>query len=572
MHEDYTISQLKTDSKKLGIEGFVYEMLSWDKQYERAVLAVSSDWVKSVVVPDFETLVSLAQVARDKKLPKLKIIPLNTIPEFHMKLPKTSGLLGILSDYVQCDRKYIPIAKFLFGNVILTKTRHDAHELSKVGYKAVSINGEFFESKSSAVIIDINSKINKLTKIISQSSSVEGLFKTINLLSNLIQKKKSNLKKIDQIHGDSLERLQLAETEFGNASYSKSSLKSQINSAHNLNAQLSQRILELQKQKTNLFPKIIHFSSSIESLQQRIKLVNQNYSNNEQNSIANQLNLLNNKKSHLNAEQSKIMKVLSEETAKISVVEDRKRFRKEALLGEKSSISKEKMELKSTITTFQANIDASEQVLIKLREKEQELISTSGTSVSKLSEYDEKLDVRKGKERGITNELNRLVRESDGLDRDLLEIKSNESSLKKILDLFDLISKRSRSSPSDSLTSRLSSFVIPRSFPFLTSSFSSYSDNLETDVPEVEINSCSFSLNFMSTCSDASILAWKVVIVDFNSIFSLEMEDFSPKSASFLNLFLSSTTDIFAVSSLSTFIILLCSAFRCDFLLFNRLS
>jgi len=436
MHEDYTISQLKTDSKKLGIEGFVYEMLSWDKQYERAVLAVSSDWIKAVVVPDFETLVSLAQVARDKKLPKLKIIPLNTIPEFHMKLPKTSGLLGILSDHVQCDRKYIPIAKFLFGNVILTKTPHDAHELSKAGYKAVSINGEFFDSKSSAVIIDINSKINKLTKIISQSSSVEGLFKTINLLSNLIQKKKSYLRKIDQIHDDSLERLQLAETEFGNASYSKSSLKSQINSAHKLNDQLSQRILELQKQKENLSPKIIHFSSGIESLEQRIKLVSQNYSNNEQNSIANQLNLLNNKKSLLNSEHTKIMNELSEERAKISVVEDRKRLRKEALLSEKSSISEEKTDLESKITTFQNDIDASNQALVKLRDKEQELISTSGTSVSQLSEYDEKLNARNGKERGISNELNKLVRESDGFNRDLIEIKSKESSLKKILDLF----------------------------------------------------------------------------------------------------------------------------------------
>jgi len=436
MHEDYTISQLKTDSKKLGIEGFVYQMLSWDKRYERAVLAVSSDWIKAVVVPDFETLVSLAQVARDKKLPKLKIIPLNTIPEFHMKLPRTSGLLGILSDCVQCDRKYIPIAKFLFGNVILTKTRHDAHELSKAGYKAVSINGEFFDSKSSAVIIDINSKINKLTKIISQSSSVEGLFKTINLLSKLIQKKKSNLRKIDQIHGDSLERLQLAETEFGNASYSKSSLKSQINSAHKLNDQLSQRVLELQKQKENLSPKIIHFSSSIESLEQRIKLVDQNYSNNEQNSIANQINLLNNKKSLLNSDHTKIMKELSEERAKISVVEDRKRLRKEALLSEKSTISKEKTDLESTIIRLQTDIDASKQSLIKLRGREQELISTSGTSVSQLSEYDEKLDVRNEKERGISNELNKLVRESDGFNRDLIEIKSKESSLKKILDLF----------------------------------------------------------------------------------------------------------------------------------------
>ena len=256
------------------------------------------------------------------------------------------------------------------------------------------------------------------------------------MLSNLIQKKKSNLRKIDQIHGDSLERLQIAETEFGNASYTKSSLKSQINSAHNLNAQLSQRILELQKQKENLSPKIIHFSSSIESLEQRIKLVNQNYSNNEQNSIANQLNLLNNKKSLLNSEHTKIMKELSEETAKITVVEDRKRFRKEALLSEKSSISEEKTGLESKITTFQNDIDASNQALVKLRDKEQELISTSGTSVSKLSEYDEKLDVGNGKERGISNELNKLVRESDGFDRDLIEIKSKESSLKNILDLF----------------------------------------------------------------------------------------------------------------------------------------
>ena len=104
MHEDYTISQLKGDAKKLGIMGFVYGILSWNKQYERAVLAACADWIKAAIVPDFETLVSLAQVARNKKLPKLKIIPLNAIPEFRMKMPKTPGLLGILSDYVKCDR------------------------------------------------------------------------------------------------------------------------------------------------------------------------------------------------------------------------------------------------------------------------------------------------------------------------------------------------------------------------------------------------------------------------------------------------------------------------------------
>ena len=184
MHEDYTIAQLKGDAKKLGVIGFVYEILSWNKQYERAVLAACADWIKAAIVPDFESLVSLAQVARNKKLPKLKIIPLNAIPEFRMKMPKTSGLLGILSDYVKCDREYLPIARFLFGNIILAQTGNDAHRLSKAGYKAVSINGEFFESKTNAVTIDINSKISKFTKIISQSSTVEGLLQTITLLRN----------------------------------------------------------------------------------------------------------------------------------------------------------------------------------------------------------------------------------------------------------------------------------------------------------------------------------------------------------------------------------------------------
>src|SRR3989344_1447243 len=53
MHEDYSIAQLKEDANKLGIEGLVYEMFSWDENHERAILAVGSDWLKAVIVKDF---------------------------------------------------------------------------------------------------------------------------------------------------------------------------------------------------------------------------------------------------------------------------------------------------------------------------------------------------------------------------------------------------------------------------------------------------------------------------------------------------------------------------------------
>ena len=129
MHEDYTVAKLKEDADKLGIDGLVYEMISWDKKYERSVLAVSSDWIKAIVVKDFATLLGIAEVARTKKLPKLKIIPLDAIPKFKLTLPKEPGIIGILSDFVTADDVYSALKTFLFGNIILTESRESAYNL-----------------------------------------------------------------------------------------------------------------------------------------------------------------------------------------------------------------------------------------------------------------------------------------------------------------------------------------------------------------------------------------------------------------------------------------------------------
>jgi len=95
-----------------------------------------------------------------------------------------------------------------------------------------------------------------------------------------------------------------------------------------------------------------------------------------------------------------------------------------------------KTELESNITKSQAEKDASEKNLIELRGKEQELISTSGTSVSRLAGFDEQLDERRNKEKKITADVNRLAIELGELERVLKEIKTEESSLKKILNAF----------------------------------------------------------------------------------------------------------------------------------------
>jgi chromosome segregation protein len=118
------------------------------------------------------------------------------------------------------------------------------------------------------------------------------------------------------------------------------------------------------------------------------------------------------------------------------VIEDTKRLREKALLDEQTSFTSEKTELESNITKSQAEKDGSEKNLIELRGKEQELISTSGTSVSQLAGFDEQLDERRNKEKKITAEVNHLAIGLGELERDLKEIKTEESSLKKVLNVF----------------------------------------------------------------------------------------------------------------------------------------
>ena len=439
MHEDYTIASLKEHSHELGIEGLAYEMISWDKEYERAVLATASDWIKSFVVKDFATLLSLAEVARAKKLPKLKIIPLEAIPKFKLSVPHDASVVGVLSDFVKCDEKHAPLKTFLFGNVLLVRTRDSAMRLSKEGYKTVTVEGEFFEAKSSAVIIDINSKISKLTKIISMSTSVEGLIQSINLLKKYIQKKRFTLKKTDGIISSYKNRLSISETGLTNAEMSHSDLKSKIATIERTKAQLESRISQLGRHLEKITTDYSKEESNISSLEQIISLMHDNYADGEHTRIAAELDRLNQRRTELMASQSAIVNEQREKESQLATLlgqELAEKTKSRNLHEEQSSLNHELREIESRLNVISKEKEQANQSLVKLREKEQELIATGGTSISRLQEFDEKIGQLDEKERAYTKEINGLERQSDSLARDIRDITENEVKILKILERY----------------------------------------------------------------------------------------------------------------------------------------
>ena len=300
MHEDYAISKLKHRTQDFVIEGLVYEILSWDKKYERSVLAVSSDWIKAVVVKDFPTLISLAESVRNKKLPKLKIIPLEAIPDFKLDIPNDPAIIGILSDFVSCDPRFNSLKTFLFGNTILVDSRDSAIKISKLGHKTITLEGEFYAAKASAVVIDISSKISKLTKIINMSDSVEGLQTMISTLRHTMQKKNNLIKKYQhslKIHKD---RLNLSEQGLTVSHNTFSDIKQKITSGTKTLEQFQTRNKQLERKKDRVSTELIKQKSHLESLESQISLVRENYAKPKMNAIENEINRLNNNREEQN--------------------------------------------------------------------------------------------------------------------------------------------------------------------------------------------------------------------------------------------------------------------------------
>jgi len=439
MHEDYTVAKLKEDADKLGIEGLVYEMISWDKQYERSILAVSSDWIKALVVPDFATLLSIAEVARLKNLPKLKIIPLDAIPKFKLDLPKEPGVIGVLSDYVRCSPSHFALKTFLFGNVVLADSRDSAYRISKLGHKAVTLAGEYFEAKGGAVIIDINSKISKLTKIISMSTDIDGLLESISLLKKYVLKKKHSLKKLEDSIQNYAARLSLSEQGLASTDENYSNLQSRISSAINMKQQLVIRISELNKRQTSLLVEISSHESHIESLNARITIVEENYASGEQTRIANELSKVNEKKSGLEKLYTTIMNEYRDKDSQLTTLqteENRKKSQVKSLYDEESSLISQRQELENKIKELEIKKESKTAILVTLREKEQVLISTSGSSIVQLKEYDDKLKILSEKDKDLTKEINSLERQSDSLTRDLHDLIENETKLHHLLASF----------------------------------------------------------------------------------------------------------------------------------------
>jgi len=434
MNEDFAIAELTKYSEKFGIKGTVHDLIRWDKGYERAVLASGSEWMKAFVVEDVKSMIAIAAYAKEKKLPRLRIIPLDIVGRHKTKPAKEfrgdTNVVGRVSDFVYSEYEALP--EFLFSDAIVVRNSSAAYALARQGFRTVSVEGELFEPEGGSMALDFGSKISDLTKAIILGDSVESLRDMLSRLSKVVEKKNAQLR-------EAAERIASAEGE-------KIRLEIQISSSETRLAQESSSVvgkektlLEMQAHGQALIQEAELLVAELERYRRRLALISPTV-----NKLSSRLQGIDEsaakaRLAEINVERNQIVKQadtanieLSQISSSLGGIESRLEFDQRQLAQmdeEKERLTTELGQRKKQMEEMQGKSQALETELKALRDQEQQIIDSSGNAYSVLQEYERKIKGLSEEERKVSKENNIIERESALLRKDVSDLTAQESRL-----------------------------------------------------------------------------------------------------------------------------------------------
>ena len=449
-NEDFAIAELMKGSEKFGIKGLVHHMMTWDKKYEKSIFAAGSEWMKAFVVDNVKSMISIAEYAKTKKFPRLKIIPLDIIKYVkYSKIPyEDVSIIGNLADFVYSDFK--ELSKFIFGNTFIVKGPTAAYILSKQGYRTVSVDGELFEPKGACMSLDFGSKISDLTKAILLSSTVDILRGSLETLRTTIETKKNDLEElILKIYYSESEKIKIEER-ISNLNQQLSSQTIMMGQVEKKQQQLVSDNALFQSERNTLIidvdrvvRRLSILTSSMKKVLGRIGAIDDSTIRNELDKINSRRNLILKSIEELDFELRQTITSSAGMSSKIEISLERMK----GMEDEKDQLISELSHRRTQTKELEIKLKSIESELLSLRDQEQQIIDSSGRSYSIVQEYEKKLKLMNENERKLNKEYNTIEKDNALLRKDILDQAAQESRLtndlhwlgyKSLLETFDV--------------------------------------------------------------------------------------------------------------------------------------
>ncbi|MBI1658159.1 MAG: chromosome segregation protein SMC [Thaumarchaeota archaeon] len=427
MHEDYSIGRLRNDAPGLGVLGLAYELLSWPESVDRAVMAAASDWLKALVVEDMESMAAISEAAVSMGLPRLRIIPLSSIPT-------TRPASGRLSEHISCGSEFEPLRELIFGGTVLAESEESARRHAAAGTRAVTRSGLCVEPGRAATL-DLGSRISNLTKIISMSAEIGGLQNSVSLLERMRAHHSTRLRDNDaDLHLESETSAGLR-AELAAAAQTLTDAESRSAATRRTLKSLRTRLAAYD----SAMPQMKRSRHILGSLVERVKsLISAEEARmpTDSDQIASRLESLNIQKAEFEQLQTQTNTELARMRAEWSgavSAGDRLLRRASNLASEQLNAIAERRDALSSVPLLHDTIGSAQDDLAALRQTQQQMMETSSQSASRQRSCDSALAGLRKQERALAGEASQMQRRHDSLERDLADCRASTSNIAESL-------------------------------------------------------------------------------------------------------------------------------------------
>ncbi len=287
-------------------------------------------------------------------------------------------------------------------------------------------DGVLFEPGARAAVVDVNSRISRLTRIISMSTSVDGLRASVSLLRRHLHKKKAAARGMGAELRRCGEGSRASAAALAAAAQAGGDLERQVGASARAGRRLEARLAALARRRAAMEGEAAARGRAAAALEAELRAAEEaRGGDGGLDGLAARLEGLNAEKSRLEAALSAAAAGCHEAASSLASAEaalERSGISAAALRREAAGLEAEEGDLRARSALLEEGRRGAGEALVRLRQREQDLVSSSGTSVPRLREYDLELGRLNEEDRSLSREISKLERRADSLSRDLADL------------------------------------------------------------------------------------------------------------------------------------------------------
>ncbi len=302
-----------------GIHGPISKLISTDKQYTVAIETALGNAIQNIVVETENDAKRAIQFLKSNNAGRATFLPVSSIrsrPFKETDFDSVYGYVGIASDLVKTDEKYVEIIKYLLAGTVVTEDVDSAVTLAKkynYRVKVVSLDGQVINPGGSLT----GGSLVKHAGLLSRGADIARLTEEVEKLSdkeeNLQKELTESVEKLSETTAD----IDAVRADLTTANEDKIRTLAEMKRLDDLRSGVEATLKNMLEEQNNAEQKVGELTAAAESAENAIKVLD-----GEKNDLQNQIDSLTGGRDHVADRREELTEKIT--ALKLEIVESKK--------------------------------------------------------------------------------------------------------------------------------------------------------------------------------------------------------------------------------------------------------